>query len=49
MTLGEGSACWQGESWRGRGFRVITGVLRMVRASAVMKRDSLLTNRDLFL
>ncbi len=43
MTLGEG-ACWQGEeSWRDRGFRVMTGVLRMVSASAVMKRDSLLT------
>jgi hypothetical protein len=49
MTLGEGRA-WQGEeSWRGRGFRVMTGVLRMVSASAVMKRDSLLTNSDLFL
>jgi hypothetical protein len=48
MTLGEGA--WQGEeSWRGRGFRVMTGVLRMVSASAVMNRDSRLTNRDLFL
>ncbi len=48
MTLGEGRA-WQGEeSWRGRGFRVMTGVLRMVSASAVMKRDSLLTNRLIF-
>jgi hypothetical protein len=48
MTLGEGRA-WHGESWTGRGFLVITGVLRIVSASAVMKRDSLLTNRDLFL
>jgi hypothetical protein len=49
MTLGEGRA-WQGEEswWTGRGFLVMTGVLRMVSASAVMKRDSLLTNRLIF-